>query len=122
KIPGCTFSNPEIGTIGYTQSEAEEKFGEILIGKFQFTANGNALGKGNTFGFVKVIADKKEHKIRGIHIIGLQATELIAQAGILLGLDATIEDVKKVVFAHPTLSECVMEAIEDLENLSIHKL
>ena len=122
KIPACTFTNPEIASVGYSQKEAEEKFEDVLIGKFPFSANGKALGLGATFGFVKVIALKDSNKIIGVHIIGPQATELIAQAGLLLGLDATIDDVKKIVFAHPTLSEAVMEAVEDLEKLAIHKI
>jgi len=122
KIPACTFTNPEIASIGYSQKEVEEKFEDVLIGKSPFSANGKALGLGATFGFVKVIALKDSNKIIGVHIIGPQATELIAQAGILVGLDATIDDVKKVVFTHPTLSEAVMEAIEDLEKLAIHKI
>ncbi|MCK4956753.1 MAG: FAD-dependent oxidoreductase, partial [Candidatus Cloacimonetes bacterium] len=120
KIPACTFTNPEIGSVGYTEAEAKEKFGEIEVGKFPFTANGNAMGKGETFGLVKVVVNAKDHKILGVHIIGLQATELIAQAAAMIGLDATIDDVKKIVFAHPTLSEAVMEAIEDVENLAVH--
>ncbi len=122
KIPACTFTNPEIASVGYTQKEAEEKFGEIHIGKFPFSANGKALSLGATFGFVKIIAQKESKKLLGIHIIGPHATELISQAGVLVGLDATLDDVKKVVFAHPTLSEAVMEAVEDMEKLAIHKL
>jgi dihydrolipoamide dehydrogenase len=122
KIPACTFTNPEIASVGYTQKEAEELFGELHIGKFPFSANGKALGLGATFGFVKVIAQKESKRILGVHIIGAHATELISQAGVLVGLDATIDDVKKVVFAHPTLSEAVMEAVEDLEKLAIHKM
>ncbi len=122
KIPACTFTNPEIASVGFTQKEAEEIFQDVIIGKFPFTANGKALGLGATFGFVKVIALEDSNKIIGVHIIGPQATELIAQAGILVGLDATIDDVKKVIFAHPTLSETVMEAVEDLEKLAIHKI
>jgi dihydrolipoamide dehydrogenase len=122
KIPACTFTNPEIASVGYTQKEAEGKFNKVLIGKFPFSANGKALGLGATFGFVKVIALEDTKKIVGVHIIGPQATELIAQAGILVGLNATIDDVKKVIFAHPTISEALMEAIEDLEKLAIHKI
>lgn len=122
KIPACTFTNPEVASVGYTQQEAEDKFKDILIGKFPFSANGKALGSGQTFGFVKVIAENATKKILGIHIIGASATELISQAGVLVGLNATIHDVKRIVFAHPTLSETVMEAIEDLEKLAIHKL
>ena len=122
KIPACTFTNPEIGSVGFTEQKAKEKFDNILIGKFPFSANGKALSLSNTFGFVKTIADAKTHKIIGMHIIGPQATELIALGGVLLGTDATIADVKKVIFAHPTLSEAIMESIEDLEKLAIHKM
>jgi dihydrolipoamide dehydrogenase len=122
KIPACIFTNPEVASVGYNEAEAKEKYGEILVGKFPFSANGNAMGKGDTYGLVKVIAKEKDHKILGIHIIGLQATELIAQAAAMVGLNASIDDVKNIVFAHPTLSETVMEAIEDVEKLAVHKL
>ena len=122
KIPACTFTNPEIGSVGFTEQKAKEEFHDIIVGKFPFSANGKALSMGSTFGFVKTIADSKTNKIIGMHIIGPQATELIALGGILLGTDAAISDVKKVIFAHPTLSETVMESIEDLEKLAIHKI
>ncbi len=122
KIPACIFTNPEVASVGYNEEDAKEKFGEILVGKFPFSANGNAMGKGDTYGLVKVIASGKNHKILGIHIIGLQATELVAQAAAMIGLNAGIDDVKNIIFAHPTLSETVMEAIEDVENLAVHKL
>lgn len=121
-IPACTFTNPEIGSVGLTEEDAIATYDEILIGKFPFSANGKSLGMGNNFGFAKVIADKKTQKIVGMHIIGPQATELIAQGAILIGTKADPEKVKEIVFAHPTLSEVVMEAVEDLETLAIHKL
>jgi dihydrolipoamide dehydrogenase len=80
------------------------------------------MGLGETYGLVKVVADEDSGKLLGIHIIGLQATELIAQAGVMLGMNAQVDDIKKIVFAHPTLSEAVMEAVEDVENLAIHKM
>jgi dihydrolipoamide dehydrogenase len=80
------------------------------------------MGMGNTFGFAKTIADAKTKKILGMHIVGLQASELIAQAGILIGKDASVHDLEKIVFAHPTLSEIVMESIEDTISLSVHKI
>ncbi len=121
-IPACTFTNPEIASAGLSEQQAKEKYGEILIGKFPFTANGKALGIGNTFGFVKTIAAKEGQRLLGMHIIGPQATELIALGGILIGTKASLEDVKQIVYAHPTLSESVMESIEDLEKLAIHKI
>jgi len=121
-VPRCTFTNPEVASVGLTEEQAKEKYGEILVGKFPYTASGKALGMGNTFGFAKTIADAKSQKIVGMHIIGLQASELIAEGAILIGKDATIHDVEKIVFAHPTLSEIVMESIEDTISLSVHKI
>jgi len=121
-IPRCTFTNPEIGSVGLAEAQAKEKYDEILVGKFPFSANGKALGLGNVFGFVKTIADKKSNKLVGMHIIGPQATELIAEGGILIGSGMTVDEALKVVFAHPTLSETVAESIEDLEKMSIHSM
>ena len=121
-IPKCTFTHPEIGSVGLTESKAIEEGFEVLVGRFPFSANGKALGMGNTTGFSKVIADEKTKKILGVHIIGPNATELIAQAAAYIGLESDIETINKVVFAHPTLSETVMEAVEDLEKHAIHKL
>lgn len=121
-IPRCIFTNPEIGSVGLTEEQAKEKFEEVSVGKFPFSANGKSLGLGNTFGFAKTISDKTTGKLLGMHIIGPQATEIIAQGSILLGRKTTAEDVDEIVFAHPTLSEVVMESVEDLNNLSIHKI
>ncbi len=120
-IPRCTFTHPEIGSCGLTQIQAKEEYGEITVSKFPFTANGKALGMGNTFGFVKFIARNSDNMLVGAHIIGPNATELIAEAAILIQTGAKIETAHDLVFAHPTLSETVGEAIEDLENLAIHK-
>ncbi len=121
-IPRCTFTNPEIGSIGLTESQAKKQYDEILVGKFPFSANGKALGLGNVFGFVKTIADKKSNKILGMHIIGPQATELIAEGGIIIQSGMKLDEALKIVFAHPTLSEAVAESIEDLEKMSIHSM
>jgi dihydrolipoamide dehydrogenase len=122
KIPACTFTNPEVASVGITEQEANTRYEKISVGKFPFSANGKAMGLGETYGLVKVVADEDSGKLLGIHIIGLQATELIAQAGVMLGMNAQVDDIKKIVFAHPTLSEAVMEAVEDVENLAIHKM
>ncbi|TSA23365.1 dihydrolipoyl dehydrogenase [bacterium] len=121
-IPRCTFTNPEIGSIGLTEAQAKKQYDEILVGKFPFSANGKALGLGNVFGFVKTIADKKSNKILGMHIIGPQATELIAEGAIIIQSGMTMDEALKVVFAHPTLSEAVAESIENLEKMSIHSM
>ncbi len=121
-IPRCTFTHPEIGSVGLTEKQAKEMYNEIIVGKFPFSANGKALGLGETFGFVKVIANKETKKILGVHIIGANATELIATATILLNTDFDMDKIQEIVFAHPTLSEAIGESIEDLEKLAIHKM
>jgi dihydrolipoamide dehydrogenase len=121
-IPRCTFTNPEVSSCGLTEKQASELFKEIKVGRFPFTANGKALAGGNTNGFVKTIARADNSQLVGMHIIGPNAAELIAQGSILINLKVKAEDVEKVVFAHPTLSEAVMESVEDLNGLSIHKM
>ncbi len=121
-IPRCTFTEPEIGSVGYTEEQAKASFGEVLIGKFPFSASGKAMAMGNTFGFVKTIARADNQQLVGMHIIGPQAAELVAQGAILISLKAKAEDIESIVFAHPTLSESIMESVEDIRNLSIHKI
>ncbi len=121
-IPRCTFTYPEVASVGYTQAEAEKVYSKVRIGKFPFTANGKALAMGNTTGFVKTIARADTNELVGMHIIGPGAAELIAQGAILIANHNTAEDAESIVFAHPTLSETIMEAMEDLRNLSIHKI
>jgi len=121
-IPRCTFTHPEIGSVGLTEQEARDKYGEILTGRFPFTANGKAMSMSNTFGFVKTIARADNQQLVGMHIIGPQAAELIAQGGILISMKANVSDLESIVFAHPTLSEALKEALEDLSGLSIHKI
>ncbi|HPY95721.1 MAG TPA: dihydrolipoyl dehydrogenase [Candidatus Cloacimonadota bacterium] len=119
-IPRCVFTNPELASCGLTEKQAQEQYDEILIGKFPYAANGKSLGMGNNFGFVKTIADKNSGVIVGMHIIGPAATEIIAQASFIINTKSSVESIEKVVFAHPTLSECVMESIEDLHKFAIH--
>ncbi len=121
-IPRCTFTHPEIGSVGLSEKEAQDRYGEILTGRFPFTANGKAMAMSNTFGFVKTIARADSGELVGMHIIGTQAAELIAQGGILISLKCKIEQLESIVFAHPTLSEALKEALEDLRGLSIHKI
>lgn len=121
-IPRCTFTNPEVASVGLTERQASDRYGEIKVGRFPFTANGKAIAGGNVNGFVKVIVRAEDDILVGMHIIGPNAAELIAQGSILINLQATAKEVDKVVFAHPTLSEANMEAIEDLSGLSIHKM
>lgn len=121
-IPRCTFTNPEIGSVGLTEAEAKDTYGEITIGKFPFTASGKAMAMSATQGFVKSIARTDTGALVGMHIIGPQAAELIAQGAIMISNNMTAESIEDIVFAHPTLSEAIMESVDDLRDLSIHKI
>lgn len=121
-IPRCTFTHPELASVGFTEAEAKDRFGDVLVGKFPFSASGKALAMGNTFGFVKTIARADSGQLVGMHILGPNAAELIAQGAILISQGATAEAMESIVFAHPTLSEALKESIEDIRSLSIHKI
>lgn len=121
-IPRCTFTNPEVASVGYSEAEAKEKYGQIIIGKFPFSASGKALSMSATQGFVKTIAREDTGTIVGMHIMGPQAAELIAQGAMMIAKQMTPESIEDIVFAHPTLSEAIMESVEDLRELSIHKI
>lgn len=120
-IPRCTFTFPELASVGLTEAEAKDRFTDIKVGKFPFSANGKALAMGNTFGLVKTIARADDSRLVGMHIIGPHAAELIAQGAILIASGATADFAEELVFAHPTLSEAVKESLEDIRNLSINK-
>ncbi len=119
-IPGCTYCQPQVASIGLTEAKAKEKGYEIKIGKFPYSASGKAGAIGEREGFVKIIFDAKYGEILGAHIIGAEATELIAEIGIAKSLEATYESILGTVHAHPTLSEMVMEAAGQAYGESIH--
>lgn len=121
-IPRCTFTHPEVASVGLTEAEAKDRFGEVKTGKFPFTASGKAMAMGDTFGFVKTIVRADNDLLVGMHIIGPNAAELIAQGAILIASGARSTAAEDIVFAHPTLSEAIKESLEDLNNLSIHKI
>lgn len=109
-IPGCTYCQPQIASIGLTEKKAREAGYQVKIGKFPFTASGKAWGIGKTEGFVKLVIDAKYGEILGAHMIGPDVTELIAEIGVARALDATAHSLIKTIHAHPTLSEAVMES------------
>lgn len=113
-VPSAIFTFPEIGHIGFTEKEAKEKNMDVLTGKFQMRANGKAVAMQETEGFVKVVADRETRRIIGATIIGAGATELLSLATNLVTCGITIDEAAKVIYAHPTLSEAVSEAILDL--------
>jgi len=109
-IPGCTYCQPQVASIGLTEAKAKEAGYELKIGKFPFTASGKAWGIGEAKGFVKLIFDAKYGEVLGAHMIGPDVTELIGEIGLARSLDATGPAIFKTIHAHPTLSEAVMEA------------
>jgi dihydrolipoamide dehydrogenase len=109
-IPGCTYCQPQIASIGLTEKKAREAGRDVKIGKFPFTASGKAWGIGKTEGFIKLVIDARYGEILGAHMIGPDVTELIAEIGVARALDATAHTLIKTIHAHPTLSEAVMEA------------
>lgn len=119
-IPGCTYCQPQVASIGMTEQKAREAGYEIKIGKFPFMASGKAFAIGEREGFVKLIFDAKYNELLGAHIIGSEATELIAELGLARSLEATGETIIKTVHAHPTLSESIMEAAANAYGESIH--
>ena len=119
-IPGCTYCNPQVASVGLTESKAKELGYDIKIGKFPFMASGKAFATGDRDGFVKLIFDAKYGELLGAHIIGHDATELISEVTIAKNLEATYESIVKTVHAHPTLSESIMEASANAYGESIH--
>jgi dihydrolipoamide dehydrogenase len=109
-IPGCTYCQPQVASIGLTEAKAKEAGYEIKVGKFPFMASGKAFAIGEREGFVKLIFDAEYGELLGAHIIGSEATEMIAEIGIAKSLEATGHSIIKTIHAHPTLSESVMEA------------
>jgi len=109
-IPGCTYCQPEIASVGYTEKKAKEAGYEIKVGKFPFTASGKAKAAGAPDGFVKVIFDAKYGELLGAHMIGANVTEMIAELVTARKLETTGHEILKAVHPHPTMSEAVMEA------------
>jgi len=109
-IPGCTYSSPEIASVGLTEKAAKEAGYEVKIGKFPFSASGKASAAGNKDGFVKVIFDAKYGEWLGCHMIGANVTEMIAEAVVARNLETTGHEIIKSVHPHPTMSEAIMEA------------
>jgi dihydrolipoamide dehydrogenase len=119
-FPGCTYCQPQVASTGLTEKACKEKGLDYKIGKFPFTASGRAVASAESEGFVKVIADAKTGEIYGAHIIGSEATELIAEYGLAMELEATVEEIHQTIHAHPTLSEAVMEAAAATMGEAIH--
>lgn len=120
KIPNVTFCHPEIGSVGLTEAKAREKGYNVKVGKFPFTANSRASIVGEHEGFIKIVSDVKYGEILGVHIIGPQATELIAEAVTAMEMEATVEDLMWTIHAHPTLAEAMLDASNSVYGLAIN--
>jgi len=119
-FPGCTYCQPQVASVGLTERAAKEKGLKYRIGKFPYMASGKARAVGETDGFVKLVIGEEHGEILGAHIIGAEATELIAELGLAITLEATTEEIDATIHAHPTLSEMVHEASEQAYGHAIH--
>ncbi len=119
-VPGCTYCDPEIGSIGLTEQEAKKRGFDVIVGTFPFGVLGRAKIAGETDGFVKIVADKKYDEVLGVHMIGPRATELVAAAGIALRTECTVEEIIRTIHAHPTMSEAMGEAAHAVHGGAIH--
>lgn len=120
QVPTCIYSNPEVASVGLTEKEAKEAGFNIAVGTFPFQANGKALVYGQAEGFTKIIANKDNDDLLGIHMVGPHVTELISEAGLAMVLDATPWELTQTVHPHPSLSEVVGEAALAVTNEQIH--
>ncbi|HRV92917.1 MAG TPA: dihydrolipoyl dehydrogenase [Anaerolineae bacterium] len=109
-MPRCTYTHPEVASVGLTEAQAKEQGYAVKTGKFAFQVNGKALGLNETAGFVKIVAEEKYNEVLGVHMIGPGVTEMLAGPTGMIGLEATLDELAGTVHPHPTLSEVVMEA------------
>jgi dihydrolipoamide dehydrogenase len=119
-VPRCTYTEPEIGSVGLTEAQAKAAGHDVRVGSFPFRALARARMAGETDGFVKIVAEKKYDEVLGVHIIGPRATELIAEAVLALRLECTVEELVKTIHAHPTMSEAMGEASHAAHGAAIH--
>ncbi|WP_026962170.1 dihydrolipoyl dehydrogenase [Alicyclobacillus herbarius] len=119
-IPSVVFSDPEIASVGLSEEEAKEQYGEVATGRFPYAANGRAVALNASEGYIKLIADKKSGLLVGAQVIGHEASNLIAELGLAIEMSATLEDIALTIHAHPTLGEMVMEASEVALGSPIH--
>jgi dihydrolipoamide dehydrogenase len=120
QVPSCTYCDPEVASVGLTEAKAKELGYDVKSAKFPFSASGKARILGEEEGFVKVVSETKYDELLGVHIIGPHATEIIHEAIVAMHLESTAEELGRVIHAHPTVSEAVMEAAEGIHGLTIH--
>ena len=120
RIPGCTYCDPQIGSVGLTEKQAKEKGLQVKVGKFPFVGNSKATILDSHDGFVKVVTDAKYGEVLGVHIIGPNATELIAESVTAMELEATVEEMMFTIHAHPTLAESMLDGFSSVEGMAIN--
>jgi len=120
QVPGCTYCDPEIGSVGLTEAKAKERGFDVRVGTFKFGVLGRARIANETEGFVKIVADKKYDEVLGVHMIGPRSTELVSEATLALRLECTVEELIRTIHAHPTMSEAVAEAAHAAHGAAIH--
>ena len=120
QVPGCTYCDPEIGSVGLTEKEAQARGYEVKTGSFKFGILARARIAGEVEGFAKIVFDRKYDEILGVHMIGPRATELVAEATLALRLECTVEELIRTIHAHPTMSEAVGEASHAAHGAAIH--
>lgn len=119
-VPACTFTQPEIASVGLRERDAQAQGIAIKVGKFPFTANGKAITMGETEGMVKVIADARTEEVLGLHIIGPEASSMIPEGVLAMTLEATLDELARTIHVHPTLPEAIMEAAWVAKGTPIH--
>jgi dihydrolipoamide dehydrogenase len=119
-VPACTYCDPEIGSVGLTEKEAQARGYDVKVGSFKFGILARARIAGETEGFVKIVFDSKYDEVLGVHMIGLRSTELVAEATLALRLECTVEELVRTIHAHPTMSEAVGEAAHAAHGAPIH--
>ena len=119
-VPAVIFTSPEMASVGLLEEQARAQGRTVVVGSFPFAASGRALSLMETEGFVKIVADAKTDEVLGVHMVGPEVTELVAEATLAIELGATSEDLARTIHAHPTLPEAIMEAAEAVHGLAVH--
>ena len=120
-VPNVVYTHPEVAQVGLTEAQSKEKFGaDIKVGRYNFRASSRALPLGETDGLMKIVTAGQAKRIVGVHIVGPQASELIAEATLAMRLEATAEDIAATIHAHPTLAETFREASLSIVGRPIH--
>jgi dihydrolipoamide dehydrogenase len=120
RIPGATYTDPGIGSVGITEAQARAQGFKVKVGKFPFAANSKATILDSHEGFVKIIADERFGEILGVHIIGPEAFELVSEAVTAMESEATVDSMMSTIHAHPTLYEAIGEAFNNVHGLAIN--